>query len=567
MASPPPAGGTLTASGITVTHGTVTVLDGVDLLVASGHRIGVVGPNGAGKSTLLRVLAGEIRPDAGRVVKAPRTLTVGYLPQETDATAFPGETLRQSLARRTGVAAAEAELDAAALALAGGAEGADDRYSAALERYLALGAADLDSRAEEMCDRLGLDSSRLDLPIAALSGGQRARGALAAVLLSRFDVFLLDEPTNDLDFAGLDQLEEFVAALGAGVLIVSHDRRFLDRVVTDIVELDEHSHRATPFGGGWQAYLAAREVAARHAAERYDGYVSERAGLLDRMQTQKQWAQTGVTKSKRNPKDNDKALRGFKTNKTEHLASKVRISEKRLERLEEQAIEKPWEPWELHLEFGGAPRSGDIVARLDGAVVERGAWRLGPVTLEIGWAERVALVGPNGAGKSTLLAALLGEVAVSEGSQWRGPGVVVGELDQPRGTFGGAGSLLDAFVAASGQTPQAARSLLAKFGLGAAHVRRGSGSLSPGERTRAVLALLMARDVNCLVLDEPTNHLDLPAIEQLESALGHYTGTLLLVTHDRALLDHVSISRTIEIDPVRGILDSSLQPRGALPGG
>lgn len=562
-------GATLSALGVTVTHSTVTVLDRVDLVVGSGHRVGVVGPNGAGKSTLLRVLAGELRPDAGRVVAAPKGLTVGYLPQETDAGSGPhGETLRQALTRRTGVARAEAELDAAARGLGAAEAGADERYADALERYLASGAPDLEVRAEEVCDRLGLHPKCLDLPTAALSGGQRARGALAAILLSRFDVFLLDEPTNDLDFSGLAQLEAFVRGIDAGVAIVSHDRRFLDAVVTDVVELDEHTHRAAPFGGGWQAYLDARSVAQRHAEERYQGYLSERAGLVDRMQTQKQWAQVGVAKSKRAPRDNDRTQRGFKTNKTEHLASKVRISEKRLERLELEAIEKPWEPWELNLEFGGGSRSGDVVARLDGAVVDRGSWRLGPIDLEIGWAERVAVVGPNGSGKSTLLGALLGRVLLSEGGQWRGPGVVIGELEQVRTRFEGPAPLLDAFVEDSGLPPREARSLLAKFGLGSTHVRRRAASLSPGERTRAVLALLMATDVNCLVLDEPTNHLDLPAIEQLETALGRYNGTLLLVTHDRAFLDRVSISRTIELDPRRGVVDRGVvQPRGALPGG
>ncbi len=535
----------LTASHLVVTRGPVTVLDDVSRTVAPGHRIGIVGPNGAGKSTLLRVLAGELAPDAGRVTATPPSLTVGYLPQESAAA--PGETVRAALARRTGVKAAVDALEAAATALATAPDGAD-AYAVALERYLALGAPDLDARAGAVCADVGLDPDRLDIPLADLSGGQRARAGLAAVLLARFDVFLLDEPTNDLDFDGLARLEAFVAGLTGGAVIVSHDRRFLDRTVTEIVELDLHTHRATAFGGGWAAYLEAREVARRHEQERYEAYTADRADLVDRIRGQRQWASVGVRKEKKNPRDNDKAQRRFRIDRTEQLAAKVRISERALARLEDSAVEKPWEPWELRMSFGGS-RSGDVVARLEGAVVERGAWRLGPLDLEIRWAERVAIVGPNGAGKTTLIGALLGDLPLASGHRWMGPGVVVGRLDQARGAFDAGGSLVDAFAAAAPAElgRQGCRSLLAKFGLGAQHVDRPVATLSPGERTRAVLALLMAGDVNCLVLDEPTNHLDLPAIEELESALDRFTGTLLLVTHDRELLERVRVTRTIAV--------------------
>jgi ATPase subunit of ABC transporter with duplicated ATPase domains len=541
----------LTATNITVTHGPVTVLDAVDLTVEPGHRIGLVGPNGAGKSTLLRVLAGLHRPDNGRVVASPRTLTVGYLPQDSAVDIVPGETLRQALARRTGVAAATAALEAAAAALASGSTGASVDYSDALERYLSLGGPDLDARCGEVCASLGLEADRLDVALGSLSGGQQARAALAGILLSRFDVFLLDEPTNDLDFPGLAVLEQFVSGLDGGAVIVSHDRRFLDGVVTDVVELDDHTHKANAYGGGWAAYLADREVARRHAVERYETYAATRSTLVDRLRTQKQWASVGVAKSKRKPRDNDKARRDFFLNKTERLAGKVRITEKRIERIDADAIDKPWEPWELRLSFGDGGRSGDVVARLSSAVVTRGAWQLGPVDLEIGWASRVAIVGSNGAGKSTLLGALLGEIPLSSGTRYMGPGVVVGSLDQARAAFIGRTALIDAFARASGMSAVDARTLLAKFALGAADVARPSATLSPGERTRAVLAVLMATEVNCLVLDEPTNHLDLPAIEQLESALDQFRGTVLIVTHDRELLERVSVTRTVEVSAGR----------------
>src|SRR5262249_19760156 len=191
---------------------------------------------------------------------------------------------------------------------------------------------------------------------------------------------------------------------------------------------------------------------------------------------------------------------------------------------------------------------GAVVARLDGAVARRGGFELGPVTVEIGWGEKVGIVGPNGAGKTTLLAALLGRLPLDAGLQWRGPGVVVGAVDQARAEFTGPNRLLDAFIAASGATQSDARSVLAKFGLGPAHVLRPAGSLSPGERTRAALALLQLAGVNTLVLDEPTNHLDVPAIEQLEAALDAFPGPVLLVTHDRRLLESVSLTRVLRVD-------------------
>ena len=503
-----------------------------------------MGPNGTGKTTLLRVLAGALVPDSGTVTVAPSDATVGYLPQEPERRA--DETVRSALARRTGTAGAAAELDAAAFALAAEEPGADDRYGAALDRWLRLGAADFDARAATVAADLGLSAAVLDQPMATLSGGQAARVSLAGILLARFDVLLLDEPTNDLDFDGLARLEAFLDGVDGGVVIVSHDRAFLERTITSVLELDEHSHQASLFNGGWNAYLEERATARRHAEEAYELYRERKQDLEERGRRQKQWAATGVRKATKRPKDNDKAQRDFFINRTEKLAAKVRITEKAIERLD--AVEKPWEGWDLRLDIASAPRSGDVVARLTDAVVERGTFRLGPVDLEVGWAERVAIVGANGSGKTTLLGALLGDLPLASGTRWVGPGVVVGELDQTRQLFTGSRSLLEVFASAvAGPTTSELRSLLAKFGLGAGHVDRPVATLSPGERTRAVLATLMGRGVNCLVLDEPTNHLDLLAIEQLEQALSTWTGTLLLVTHDRRLLEAVPTDRTVHV--------------------
>jgi ATPase subunit of ABC transporter with duplicated ATPase domains len=470
---------------------------------------------------------------------------VGYLPQEPDV--LGDETLAAYLARRTGVAAASRELDRLTDALATDPD-AVDPYTDALNQFLALGGDDLEARAAQVCRDVGLPADRMDVPLGALSGGQAARAALAAILLARFDVFLLDEPTNNLDFAGLERLERFVAGLPGAVVVVSHDRAFLDRAVERVVELDEHHHQLTEFAGGWSEYVAGRDLARSQQYTAFDKFQRERQGLLERARTQRSWAETGVSKAKKRPKDNDKAQQAFFKNRTETQASKVRATERRLDQMDQQRVEKPWEGWELRLSLAPKARSGDVVVRLDDAVVERGTFRLGPVDLEVAWQDRLAIVGPNGSGKTTLLRALLGDVPLVSGRRWLGPGVVVGELDQARqGGDPGGGTVLDGLVRATELPLSEARSLLAKFGLGAEHVARPASSLSPGERTRAVLATMMAQGVNCLVLDEPTNHLDLPAIEQLEQALDGFDGTLLVVSHDARFLDALRITRTVDV--------------------
>ncbi|MFI6789899.1 ABC-F family ATP-binding cassette domain-containing protein [Nonomuraea sp. NPDC050383] len=540
---------TMVVKDLAAGHGDRVLFSGLDLVVSPGDVIGLVGANGAGKSTLLRMLAGLDAPEEGAVRLSPATATVGHLPQEPERRA--GETVGAFLARRTGVAAAQRDLDAATQALVEERPGADDVYSDALERWLALGGADLEERAEEVAADLGL-AVDLGQAMTSLSGGQAARAGLASLLLSRYDVFLLDEPTNDLDLDGLDRLERFVTGLRAGTVLVSHDREFLARTVTKVLELDLAQQRIRLYGGGYQAYLEEREVARRQAREQYEEYAGTRADLEARARTQRAWMEKGVKNARRKATDGDKIGRNMRVESTEKQAAKARQTERLIERMD--VVEEPRKEWELRMEIAAAPRAGAVVATMRGAMVRRGTFTLGPVDLEVGWAERIAITGANGSGKTTLLGAMLGRIPLDEGNAALGPGVVVGEVDQARGLFEGEEPLLDAF---SGHVPEMvpadARTLLAKFGLRAAHVLRPASTLSPGERTRAALALLQARGVNLLVLDEPTNHLDLPAIEQLESALDAYPGTLLLVTHDRRMLDAVHMDRRLRVDQGKAI--------------
>lgn len=538
---------TLVAHGLAGGYGHRTLFDSLDLTVAPGDVVGLVGANGAGKSTLLRLLAGVDEPQAGTIRLSPADAFVGWLPQEHERIA--GESVVDYIARRTGCAAATKDMDAAAAALGDpslAAPGTDpaDVYSVALDRWLASGAADLDERLPAVLADLGLDlgDDPAQTMMTSLSGGQAARVGLAALLLSRFDIALLDEPTNDLDLDGIERLESFVRGLRGGVVVVSHDREFLARCVTRVLELDLAQHSNRVFGGGYDAYLEERETVRRHQREKYDEFADKKADLVARARTQREWSSQGVRNAMRKSPDNDKIKRKASAESSEKQAQKVRQMESRIARLEE--VEEPRKEWQLEFTIGSAPRSSSVVSTLSSAVFRQGGFQLGPVSLQVNAGERIGITGPNGAGKSTLLRGLLGRQLPDEGTASLGASVEIGEIDQARAQLAGSRPLAVAFedlvpAMASGEI----RTLLAKFGLKADHVTRAVDELSPGERTRAGMALLQARGINLLVLDEPTNHLDLPAIEQLEEALDSYQGTLLLVTHDRRMLARVQTDR------------------------
>ena len=543
---------TLVASGLAGGHGHRTLFDALDLTVAPGDVVGVVGANGAGKSTLLRILGGDLAPQAGTVSLAPSDAFVGWLPQEHKRVS--GETVAGYIARRTGCAESTREMDASAEALADPdvTDAAADRYNTALTRWLASGAADLEERIPAVLADLGLDlsASPEQVLMTSLSGGQAARVGLAALLLSRFDVVLLDEPTNDLDLDGLTRLEAFVQELRGGVVLVSHDREFLARCVTRVLELDLAQRTNRVYGGGYEAYLEERATLRRQAREKYEEFAEQKQDLVSRARVQREWSSQGVRNAMKKSPDNDKLRRKANSESSEKQAQKVRQMESRIARLEE--VEEPRKEWRLEFTIGAAPRSSSVVATLNDAVFRQGGFTLGPVSLQVNAGERIGITGPNGAGKSTLLRGLLGRQAPDEGTAALGSSVQIGEIDQARSLLAGTAPLAAAFEAlvpemASGEV----RTLLAKFGLRADHVNRPVDELSPGERTRASLALLQARGVNVLVLDEPTNHLDLEAIEQLEQALETYEGALLLVTHDRRMLDTVRTDRRWQVQDGR----------------
>jgi ATPase subunit of ABC transporter with duplicated ATPase domains len=529
----------LAARNLTVIHGAQVVLDAVDLVVDGTSRIGVLGRNGAGKSTLLRALAGLQEPTAGTVERSPPDLSVGYLAQEPDP--LPGEVTADYLRRRTGLAVAETAMNDALRAVGDHpGQGELELYDDALARFLALGGDDHDTRAPRVLAEVGLQPDVLEVPLARLSGGQRVKAGLAAILLARFDVLLLDEPTNNLDFDGLARLERFLAGEERPVVLVSHDRAFLSATTTRIADLDLHSRRLSEYGGGYDAYTEEHRRRREQAYASYGEARAERARLEEAARQKREWA---ASRRGERRTDNDKALAGRRKERATAGATRAKAIERRLERLGE--LEKPWEGWDLRLSLQTGRRSGEVVASLAGATVQRDRFRLGPVDLELRWRDRLALTGPNGAGKSTLLGLLTGDLRPTAGTVRLGSGVVVGHLGQDRTPY--PGTLLDAVRERTELRVEEARALLAKFDLGVDHMARAEADLSPGERSRAGLAVLVAQGTNLLMLDEPTNHLDLDAIEELERALAGYDGTLVVVSHDRRLLANLRLDRRLEV--------------------
>ena len=387
---------------------------------------------------------------------------------------------------------------------------------------------------------LDVDPAR---PLGSLSGGQAARATLVAVLLSRYDVLLLDEPTNDLDARGQDLMASFVAEHDGPVLVASHDRAFLDRVATSVVELDLAQGRVAHYSGGWSDYADARALARRQAQEAFEEYADHRAQLVAHSRQRADWADKGRRQVARGDEPDKHQREKFRARADRQGAKSARLA-RAADRL--AAVEQPRKEWQLRYSISAGSPSSDVVATLDGAVVERRrlAARTGRPDARPrrpGGADRRQRGREEHAARCPARPAAAHGRTRSRSARGCGSGLI----DQQRELLETEATVAEVVAAEVGTTDRAAvRTLLAKYGLGAEHVDRPARGLSYGERTRALMATFAAREVNLLVLDEPTNHLDVAAVEQLEAALAGYDGTMVVVSHDRAFLDAVGVTRT-----------------------
>jgi ATP-binding cassette, subfamily F, member 3 len=512
----------LAAKGLVKSFGGRRILDGLDLDIADGARIGVLGPNGGGKSTLLRLLAGEDAPDGGTVTWR-RGLVVAVLPQQV-----PGDdrdALATVRAARPELAELDAEIARVERRLADPALAADldamSRVLALQERLLAAwteqGGDRLDGDAHGRLAELGLPAESLAMPTRELSGGQRKLVALAAALTRRPDVLLLDEPEAHLDMRRRAALERLIDSFDGAVVMVSHDRHLLDEAVDHIAELDRGRIRIWP--GTYSQYAVARQLELERQRQAYVTQQKEIARLEEMVRRFEHWAHIVVSK---------------------RHATQARNKQRMIDRMER--IDRPvFERRKMALALRSGARGGQRVVALEGV---HAGYDDDPVLLDVDLVvtrgERVGVVGPNGGGKSTLLKLLGGRLEPAAGTRWIGPGIEPGYLDQAAAGLPMEADVIDALRAGRSMSEEDAVRALMGFLFDYEQTRRPVRSLSGGERTRLAFLLLMHDRPNCLLLDEPTNHLDIDSIEALENALEHYDGTVIAISHDRYFLDRIA---------------------------
>lgn len=527
----------LVAKDVSFEYPNHPVLTRTSLSVGVGERIGLVGPNGIGKSTLLRILAGVMVPTAGKVTKSAE-VTVGYMPQEIDLAT--GQTARQFIEETTGVAEALATFATASAEYTSGNTAA---YELALARVESLDAYTLENRLGKALVEVGLSLDILESQVAELSGGQRTKLLLAAILLSRFDIYLLDEPTNNLDLEGIRTLERFIGSSKSSFVIVSHDRKFLRSSTTKIAELKADG-QVDIYSLGYDEYVEVRRTQRDAQVRTYMLAEEEKRRLATALSSER----NGAKSRGRAPSDNDKLGRNKRKETADSTHSKaVRALEKRLVRHE--LPPRPDAEIDLNFDFGEASvRLPDSVVRLKKATVEFGSTRLGPFTLDIRRGEKVVVVGPNGSGKSTLLRLLGEQLVPASGDRQSARGVKIGYVDQHYRFASPNSSVLQNLSQSTGLKPEELYNVLARFNLKKAQADALPSELSPGQRARAVLAGLVASGTNVLLLDEPTNHLDVVASDELQRALSSYKGTVVLVSHDRELIKGLSTKPVLVVD-------------------
>jgi ATP-binding cassette subfamily F protein 3 len=525
----------LTVHQISKSYGIEAVLRKVSFTLNRGERLGLVGPNGCGKTTLLRILAGVDAPDSGSVRFYPPGLRVGYLPQ--GVLSGPDETLESYLVvSDANLSGLSEEITRLAEALVQSpAEPALQRdYDLALSQLEA--ASESASRLPQVLGALGLGEFALDSLLANLSGGQKTRLSLARVLLNNPQLLLLDEPTNHLDLDMLEWLESWLGGFPGAVLVVSHDRAFLDGAATSILEIDPQTHTALQFAGNYAAYLE-QKMAERE--KQWQEYKEQQHEITQLRAAVAHVRKIGSFKRGGKGDSGDKFAKGFFANRSKETIRRAKHLEARLEKLmTEDKVDKPRQSWQMKLEFEETPTSGRDVLVLEDLSVGYGALvLLAGLNQTLKYGARTALIGPNGAGKTTLLRTIAGKLEPISGQLRLGASVKIGYMAQEQEDLLPELNAFEMICRTAAFSETDARTFLHRFLFTGDDVFVPVGLLSYGERARLSLACLVAQGCNFLLLDEPVNHLDIPSRTRFEQALGSFDGTILAVVHDRYFIE------------------------------
>lgn len=545
----------LTAKNVSFEYNQELILQNTSLSINAGDRIGLIGPNGVGKSTLLKIFAGILKPSNGKLV-IPEDLNIGYLPQEIQE--YSDLSCEGFIEKVTGTALALANLDKAMLEYS--KELSDDSqkaYELAFATVESLGAYTLGTRTAKALATVGLSDDILSKKVGELSGGQKTKLALASILLAQFDVYLLDEPTNNLDLDGIQVLERFVKNSNATFVITSHDRRFLRTCITKIAEiLPDKSVQIYTLG--YDEYIEARRKEKEAQLQRQSEFQDERKRLTESARDKLYSANAAA--SSKSSSDNEKVGRNARKEKAVRSHARAAASiQSRLEQMTEPG--RPTDDIDLNFRFNSESKKiSEQVIKLVDATVTYDSIVLGPYTLNVQNGQKIIVIGPNGGGKSTLLKLMAGEIKPHTGKVEKGSGVTIGHVDQDYRFPDQDSSIIANVQKMTGEDIPTLYNLLARFNIKKLIADSLPGTVSPGQRSRALLACLVAKGTNVLLLDEPTNHLDIVASDELQDAINEYEGAVVIITHDRELIDTLEPKVILVVSDGRILSDKDAEP-------
>ena len=518
------------------------ILNNISFFINEKEKIGIIGYNGVGKTTLLRIISGEEEPDTGEILREENIL-IGYFKQEFTIHEENYD-IESFIKKYIGIDALEARLHDLENEM-GDDQNKIDEYCNIQNEYIRLDGYNISYKLDQVLSGLSLNQEIKSKKIKELSGGQKEKVMLASVLLKGTDLLILDEPTNNLDLKSIEWLEKYLKEIQCPIMIVSHDRKFLDDVVTKIIEIDYFTRNIIEYPRNYSEYKKFKQQQEEAKLKRYQEQQEKIGDLKKSINQKKEWAQKG---NKQEVSDKDKLTKGYLRNRSQTLASNAKKIENQISQME--IMDRPKIKNKLHIEITNFKKEGntDIIAKDLVSGYDNG-FKTEPINLYIKYGERIVITGDNGSGKSTFLKTLIGEQKQIEGQTYIGNGIKIGYISQD--TKEQNNESIEEYVKNSLKNQKIDDSsiiytVLNQFNFDYEERKKKYSILSPGERTRLKLAIFSLEDINTLILDEPTNHLDIEALEAIEEVLKDFNGTVIAISHDRQFIKNIYPNKILE---------------------